>query len=301
MAPRQKPSPKAAKPAAVTPAPVSAPSPAVAPAPEVLSLAEAVLRWSDAAVVEEVRARERRYSAHHLQAFYRQTEGFCRQLIATHEAHQPNGSSWMAGPPSYEDLLAAWSALETDFRQRLLTTIFLEGLQTRPAREEQRQLIPQEWAADAAFDLARGVIEVDDMRFAGVTASLSRPAQIAANTSASASDRSIPPITEDNVRDLTDDEVLLLLEDHARRVLASDDAELITPGRVSVMPLIKRKMQARATSGELLRSIGTETRVLADWISTRVPSHQVPTSKAIANTLRGDYAVLTARSNGIMA
>ncbi len=92
-----------------------------------------------------------------------------------------------------------------------------------------------------------------------------------------------------------------MLEDHARRVVEGPDAKLIAPGKISLMPIIKRKMLYRAEQGETRETLAAECRELADWIATKVPSHQVPAADTIENVLRNDYRPLKPRSNGTMA
>ncbi|HEY8609857.1 MAG TPA: hypothetical protein VIL69_01040 [Roseomonas sp.] len=60
------------------------------------------------------------------------------------------------------------------------------------------------------------------------------------------------------------------------------------------MPLIKRKMRHRAATGEMLPNLASEAAELAVWIGTKAVSHQVPTERAIENSLRQEYAVLRA-------
>lgn len=96
--------------------------------------------------------------------------------------------------------------------------------------------------------------------------------------------------------DLDDETVLALLEENARRVAAKPDTQLFPPGKISLMPLIRRRMEFRAGAGELLPSLAGEAAALKAWIASKVPSHQVPSAKAIENGLRSDYAALRARS-----
>jgi hypothetical protein len=137
---------------------------------------------------------------------------------------------------------------------------------------------------------------IRDMRFGSVTVSRTRPAA-APDPAMVAAGLSRAEITAANVRDLTDNEVLVLLEDHARRVIEGPDAPLIAPGKISLLPIIRGKMQHRAERGELLPTLSAESRWLADWIASKLAWHQLPTSLTIGRALGGEYAVLKTRSN----
>ena len=100
----------------------------------------------------------------------------------------------------------------------------------------------------------------------------------------------------EDLPNLSDEMVLALLEEHARRVVESPDAELFPPGKISFMPLILRKMEARAAAGELLPELAGEAAWLAAWIKGKAPSHQTPTASTIENSLRSRYRPLKPRS-----
>ena len=59
---------------------------------------------------------------------------------------------------------------------------------------------------------------------------------------------------------MDDEAILELLEEHAKRVIAGPGAKLIAPGRVSFLPIIKRKMMHCAEHGELLPAKTDEAR-----------------------------------------
>jgi len=93
------------------------------------------------------------------------------------------------------------------------------------------------------------------------------------------------------VRELSDEDVLFLLEEHARRVTESKSYPVLDPGitKVTFMPLILRKMQARAAAGELLSTLAAEAAMLENWIQEKAPSYQTPTAGTIENSLRQEY------------
>jgi hypothetical protein len=58
------------------------------------------------------------------------------------------------------------------------------------------------------------------------------------------------------------------------------------------MPIIRGKMRHRAENGEMLSTITAESKWLANWISTKVTLHQIPTDRTIAKSLGSDYEAL---------
>jgi hypothetical protein len=191
----------------------------------------------------------------------------------------------------------ARKALLQDFRSRLIRNeVKLAGVQTAPERLTMPTAIPGSWAADFRFDFEAGIIHCDEHRWVAVTASLgsSKAEEVGAEQS------SQPPepvvIRADQVAILDDETILALLEEHARRVVEGPDAKLIAPGKISLMPIIQRKMRQRAEQKELLATLASEAAWLAEWIKTRASSHQVPTEGAIKNALRKDYSLLSAQS-----
>ena len=211
----------------------------------------------------------------------------------------------MPAPPQYlgrlrNELTEAWKELLLDFIKRLERREFrLTGVQTTPTLEEQRKEIPGQWAVEFKIDAQRDVIQHRKARYVMVRVETAEAQPVVVAPAEPTKGRR-PTITAENIRDLTDDEVLFLLEDHARRVTEGPDAKLIASSKISFMPIIHRRMRFRAASGELAISLAAEAKVLADWIASKVPSHQVPTEGTIKNSVRSEYARLKARSNSIM-
>jgi hypothetical protein len=203
----------------------------------------------------------------------------------------------MGGQISSTPLRIAWEALEREFRPRLVAGEFqLAGVQMRPERCVDRVVIPGVWAADMKFDFCNNSLRIGDLRYVAVQATRG-PAPDLGLTAQSAVHRILPPITEESVRDLGDDEVLLLLEEHARRVIEGPDGRLIAPGKISLLPIIRGKMRHRANRGELLLTLSAEALWLANWIASKVTLHQTPTASTIAKVLSSEYGTLKARSN----
>ncbi len=263
-------------------------------AAEDLALVDAVLHWTDPRLLAAVKDAERRYIPHHLNEFYRMTGGFRFRILSDTEVKEPSPEGWMSGP-SYDWLIAAWSSLESDFRQRISNEIYLSGVQVAPSPEMARTQIPQAWASDATFTVGRGVIEVAGRRYVSVKASRSAPDLAETVERALAISNSLPPITEANVRALSDEEVLLLLEDHGKRVV-ENASPLIQPSRVSFGPILLQRLRWRAEKGELCETLAAECAELTAWLKTKIVHHQIPTAKAAEEPLREAYRRLKAGS-----
>lgn len=257
----------------------------------VITLKEALLRWTDPTLIEKVRVHEAGFTAHAMTAV-KHLPRFCTD----EELATPSNDSWMSGRPNFKLLLAAHEQLERDFRDRVVRGEFhLRGVLTRPALTTGLRNIPGAWISEGHLDFIANCFSIADQRFVAVVASRDYREDLAAELSANhqsplpTDGRTVPPITDANIRSLSDDEVLLLLEDHARRVVESPDARLIAPGRISLMPILRRKMRHRHEHNESRETLAAEAQALADWIATKVPSHQVPTPDSIKNGLRSYY------------
>jgi hypothetical protein len=250
-----------------------------------LPLLEALVRWSEPRLVEAVRVQERRHTPHEMAQLT-----YLPRLCEEAELAKPPASGLMGGQTSSTPLRAAWEALERDFRARLVRGDFhLLGVQMYPHRSVEHVPIPGVWAADMKFDFCANSVRVGGPRYVAVKVVFG-PAP-AGGQVATAGRVGSPPITPKTVRDLSDEEVLLLLEEHARRVVEIAEYRALDPGitKVSFMPIILRQMRARAAAGKLLPTWTAEAAELAKWIQQKAPSHQVPTAGAIENSLREEY------------
>jgi hypothetical protein len=193
-----------------------------------------------------------------------------------------------------------WQGILLDFRERVQRNeLHLLGVQTAPERHLHESLIPGQWDGDFRIDALASTIEVGPYRYVNVVV-LSGPPDlygpsVSESPTVAAEDRALRP---QDVVLLDDDTILALLEEHAKRVVESTDAKLIAPGKISVMPIIRRKMLWRFEAGEVAPRLVDEAKSLAAWIATKVPSHQVPTTGRIENALRDEYRSLSALSNG---
>lgn len=271
------------------------------PDPERLSLREALERWCDPSLVEAVRAQERRKTAYEMDQVSHRI-----QLTPKTERERPSDTRWMVGPPDYTRLIIAWRELESDLRQMIsFGAIHLRGVQTRPQRRSDPEPIPSAWGGDAAFDFASSAVEFGEYRFTAVLCArhpfepVPRKEQVPLPLPAP--DILPAVIRPEDVPGLSDETILALLEEHARRVVEGPEVRLGASLTFSLMPLVQRKLRHRAVRGEMLMSLADETRWLADWIAEKAPSFHVPQAKPIENALRGDYNRLKAQANGMIA
>jgi len=268
-----------------------------------LPLAQAITRWSSADLVKAVMEAEQRYIPHHLNEFYRQAGGVRRRLLRDAEVQQPGKDNWM-GRPSYEWLTVAWMDLEADFRERLASSIFLDGVKIEPEPEVESRPIPQAWASAAKIEVSNGTVTLGKMRYSGVKASLKPQEQEqetatlgdAAAATCNVSPTELPPITEANMRSLTDEELLLLLEEHGRRVVQTSAMPLIQPSRVSFGPILIKRMQWNADQGLLASTFAGECAILVAWLRSKIEHHQIPTKRGVEEPLREEYRRLKAGS-----
>lgn len=194
----------------------------------------------------------------------------------------------------------ARKALHQDFKSRLIRgDVKLLGVQTAPERLTKPTAIPGSWAADFVFDIDAGSIRCDKHRWVAVKAWLGSPEAEEVGAEQPSQGPEPVVIRAEQVATLDDETILALLEEHAKRVFESPDAKLIAPGKISLMPIILRKMRYRAEQKQLLPNLASEAAWLANWIETKVSSHQVPTEGAIKNALRKDYALFSAQSKNM--
>ena len=263
-----------------------------------LRIREAVLRFCSGSKIEEVKKYEAYFTSAELEKF-----GY-PDLSGTQRPDEPKhfDSRQME---NRRRLNEAWDRVFLDFRARLERgEMVITGVKMHPRPATEHVVIPGQWATDFAFDALKSTVTLWSVRYLNVL--VGEKGWFASDTALGPepvvadfiSDR-LPPITSENLRDLTDDEVLLLLEEHARRVAEGPDAKLIAPGKISLMPIIHRRLRYRASLDQLEPKVTWEAAVLEAWIASRVQSHQTPTKDSIANSISKSYAALKAQSKAI--
>ena len=261
-----------------------------------LFLRGALELWCEPAIVERVKSAERDLTE---DDFLGRTPPLNRieriQLTPPSERRPPNTARRVVEGLRFRQLDAAWDDLRRDLRDRITKQkIHLQGVQVAPERRVEPELIPSGWAADFVFDFARGAINVAKYRYTAVVCSLS--SWIAAQppaASISSTAAELKTLRPEDVPDLDNDTLLLLLNEHLRRVIGGG-TKLIAPGKVSLVPLILGKMKARAANGELEATQAAESRWLHAWLKEAVPNWQTPGAATIAQKIKAEHKKLKA-------
>lgn len=237
---------------------------------EILSLRDALLRWGDRGLLQKYQQARKQVS--------------------------PSDPRLRSSPKAQR---ARKAELVRDFLRRIEEgLIHLSGVMVEPDWKTSAEAIPGSWIANFEIDWDKSTLTSKTHCYTMVRASLQPFSPAAATISAGTG--SLASVQPEDVAGLSDETVLALLEDHHRRVVESPDARLFPPGKISVMPLIRRKMEARAAAGELMPGITAESEWLAAWIAGKLQSHQTPTSRAIANGLRSSYVLLAPQSKDMI-
>ena len=253
------------------------------PANETFRLLDAAIRWCDPVFVEAIRRAESRLTAHDMAL-----SGF-PLLSPTSALMQPSPQAWMGGGTSYVAISAAWSNLERDFRKHLeQSALFLAAVPVTAELKSQHVPIDSVWAAELKFDWNANTLFFQKQKYVSIKVSRQPFAEVL-NTDAMP--RQLNP---EGVHLLTDDVILALLEEHAKRVIASKDPHFIALSKVSYMPLIVRKVAARHAAGEMLDTVIGEAKALEQWIRQAAPSYQTPKAASIKNHISSEYRRLTA-------
>jgi hypothetical protein len=262
-----------------------------------LPLAEALVAWSDPALVDAVRTRERQFTPYEMAGF------LGARLCADAELTTPSSTRWMMGPPDHTLLYAAWDALERDFRRRMTQgEFYLSGVQTEPELTIAPRPVPGAWAADCRFNYEKDVVEVHTLHFCAVQASRQPPDpalySLGTGEVSTGSCNAQPMgnrLTADQVVHLDPDVVVALLEQHAEHVRTGLRVNLAPPGKASVIALAATMMERRARDGLLRSTMMQEATWLAGWLAQVAPSYDAPGEKTLQNKLGGLHKELKAK------
>ncbi len=190
---------------------------------------------------------------------------------------------------------AYWAALERDLKARLADEqLHLEGVPVTQDMNQAAQAIRGALAAEFQFDFRMNSLRFKQQKFVSVTLSPAPSPWAPLEIGTTRLSRAAPTL---KVCDLSTDQILELIEEHARRVIEDPEAKLMPPGKVSLIPLIRMKMQERARHDALEPTLNGETAWLAKWIADKAEHWDTPKAATIARSLGTTYAMLKARSN----
>jgi class 3 adenylate cyclase len=191
-----------------------------------------------------------------------------------------------------------WAKLLAEFAQRLAKQdLHLVGTM-RPEAKTETEVIPGQWASEMIFYVTKNVVSVAGKRYVAVRArSGLAPDQLPAKPALSNRDKDGRIVlTSGEAAELADDTLLMLLEEHGRRVVENGAYPLVQPSRVSFGPILARRMEWRAGNNQLATTLSAECVALVDWLETKIKHHQTPTARGIEDPLRDLYRRLKAGS-----
>lgn len=285
-----------------------------------LPLREAILEWCDPDLIADLYKAERRMT-------YSEHAPMRLALLADRStlARPTRDPFFRSESGDYAAVREAWTQLLHDLRRRIeRNDLYLEGVRLAPERQTTPEGISNTWAADMNFDVLNNTVSLGRLRFGALGVSTRIPplhveppgvnagghlelSVIPQDAGSSLAAGVTPPfavnadglykVDSDDVARLSDETILDLLEEHGRRVVGTPDAKLISPGKVSFLPIILRKMMHRAKHGELLPRLVDEGEYLAQWIASKIDHHHLPSGGTITKTLGKNYAVLKAQSD----
>lgn len=256
--------------------------------PEHLTLLEALNKWCDPEAILGVVRAEMLFSDGELRTL-------SAPILITSELRGDGRSRLLPQTGDrFTDLRIAWADLIRDFKHRIEhEEMYLDGLEPTKDMGNEREALRGALATDFDFDFLDNTVTYRGRRFLAVTASRTPSAWAPLEIGLPTRRVDARPY---KASDLTDEQILELLEEHAKRVLAGPDAKLIAPGRISLMPLVAGKMRDRAAAGEMANKISHEAEWLAKWVKSKVTLHQVPSASAIERSLGKAYTGLKAAS-----
>lgn len=248
-----------------------------------LTLREAMRKWGDIQLRLYLRTQDAAVQAARIHVYYEKCIDAADDDIGTNARARAGLAVTEA-----EAILDLKARLEAG-------TLHVMAVPTRPVAGSDSVQIPGKWATDLEMDLDSNAIQFHDHRYVYVRV-FPGPAPEARPSLAQTTSNLVAPNEAAQVAALTDEVILELLEEHARRVIASPGAKLIAPGKVSLLPIIRRKLIARGEDRSLLETKEAESKLLASWIESKVEHHHTPSAKTIAKVLSSDYWQAKARS-----
>lgn len=252
---------------------------------EGLGLIDAVRRWADSALIEKVIQHESACSEFEIASW------IGPRLVGYDALRRPTADDWMAGGMDFRRLDAAWRNLDHQFKSQIeCGSLKISGIPVKDGGVGAREPIDGALAMSLRFDYRTNETTLSGRKFISL--------RVNDRLTGDSASSELPPgrwrLRVQDVADLDDDVILALLEEHADRVVASKDPHFIVPAKVSLMPLIVRKMEARQRAGELAPTLGGEASALERWIATAVRGYQTPKAASISNHISKIYGALKA-------
>ncbi len=257
-----------------------------------LRLLDAIVRWCDQDLIWRIRRKEMVFTLaerrHHELPSISREEPPAAALVEFGPQHRPRVA---------EQLHWLWDVAADDFKERLKAReLFIRAVPITNLVPAESISIPVAWVPVLRVSVAEEVIGVGDQLYGDILVSDHPwPAPRFAGTDADPP----PAVTLVDVPALSDEMVLMLLEEHAERVVRND-SRMMDPRRISLTPIILRKLEHRAQRGEMLDGVHVEAQALHAWVKARLVSFQVPSPLSIENGIRAAYRHLNPRSKPII-
>jgi hypothetical protein len=216
-----------------------------------LTLRDAALRWCDSDLVRDLRAAEK--ARDKLGPAPPEPELLARLGAAEAWRTEINRRNTIAA-----SVPTCWKRLSSDLRASLESQeLLIEGVQVLPTRTETITDIPGIWAVEFTLDFELNTLDFPKHRF--VMVRIFRPdarttaKEGSASTNSALEEHGRPPKLD--VSQLTDDEIMAILNEHHQRVIHERSGTLFAPGKVTVMAYIRARMEVRAKANELLSTL----------------------------------------------
>lgn len=264
-----------------------------------VTLAAALVEWMDSRLVEAIRHEEQALDPDTISRFWGYSLESLRTEIRSPVTMRPMQFDGNAIIP----LRGAWDSLIGAFKFAVQHgDLVLTGVSTRLNHRPRTVIAPSD-AAVLNIDPPSGSISIglSGERFLAVH--VMRNGVCDANTGEedAVAKRPIPPspVTAETVSELTDDEIIVLLNEHIRRVVESRTPKMMARIKDVLQPIIEHRLDFRGKNGLLAETLNAEARELQSWIGVVANWHRVPGPTTIENNIRDRYRQLKAQSNAM--
>ena len=252
--------------------------------PDQLVLSVALVRWCNREVIVDLWNVEREFSARELASWPGARLGPVSAL------RDPSQLRSIRYHLDFTMLRAAWETLIIDFQSRIERgELHLEGVEVNDDPNSLPQAIRGAYASMMKFDFMRNAVILREKKYVAIRVS-QIPSPRAAVEGIQSASRDMPHRLQ--ISDLTDEQILVLLNRHIQSVIDSDEPKMMARIKDVLQPIIMRRLQARAERRELLGTLAAEAQALRDWIRMVAPWHPIPKSTTIENNIRQEYGRL---------